>query len=172
VTGRTVVIGIGNPFRRDDGVGPEVVSLLHDRRIAAELVTCDGEASALIDRWTGAGLAVVVDAVRTGTGRAGRIHRFGDHQPAPARDGEPAGHAADLGDAVALARELGRMPRSLLCYAVEIDDAGFGLGLSPAVRAAARRLADEIARVCGAGPGTSGSAAPAGGHRSLEGRRR
>jgi hydrogenase maturation protease len=144
--GRTVVIGVGNPYRRDDGFGPAVVSLLADRRLpGVELTGCDGEPTRLIELWAGAALAVVVDAVRTRSASPGRVHRLSAYHPA-VRTGVPAAssHAVGLGEAVELARVLGRMPDRLLLYAVEADQVGFGVGLSPAVAAAAVRVAAEI----------------------------
>lgn len=140
----TVVIGVGNPFRSDDGVGPAVVDLLRERLTGARFVTCDGESTTLIDAWTDAERAIVVDAVRAGGGEVGRIHRFSAEHPAATRTGVTTPHAADLGDAVALARALDRMPGSLLIFGVQVANVHFGLGLSPAVTDAARRVADEI----------------------------
>jgi hydrogenase maturation protease len=51
----------------------------------------------------------------------------------------------DLGEAVELARVLGRLPGELVLYAVEVDRVGYGEGLSPQVAAAADRLAEDIA---------------------------
>jgi hydrogenase maturation protease len=60
-----VVIGVGNEFRRDGGAGHAVVAKLRDLGPpGVELVTMDGEPTRLIEAWTGAALAVVVDAVR------------------------------------------------------------------------------------------------------------
>ena len=60
-----VIIGVGNEFRRDDGIGPEVVARLRDQVPATvELLVSDGEPARLIEAWSGAKLAVVVDAVR------------------------------------------------------------------------------------------------------------
>src|SRR3954452_21613746 len=129
----TVLIGVGNPFRRDDGVGPAVVELLRERLTGVRIVTCDGETTALIDAWTGVDRAVVVDAVRVTAGHPGRIHRFSADHPTATRAGVSTPHAADLGDAVSLARALDRMPRSLLIFGVEVGDVGFGPGLSPVV---------------------------------------
>ena len=39
-----VVIGVGNPMRGDDGVGPAVVEELGRVPAVVELVVCDGEA--------------------------------------------------------------------------------------------------------------------------------
>jgi hydrogenase maturation protease len=141
----TVVIGVGNEYRRDDGVGPAVVDLLRDRLTGVRFLTCDGEPTTLIEAWAGAERAIVVDAVRATDGAAGRIHRFDARHPAATRTGATVPHAADLGDAVALAEVLDRMPRSLLVFGVQVVDVHFGRGLSPAVAASARDLADEIA---------------------------
>jgi hydrogenase maturation protease len=145
----SVVIGVGNPFRRDDGVGPAVVDLLRDRLAGVRFVTCDGEPTTLIDAWTGADRAVIVDAVRVAGGTPGRIHRLGLGHPAGTRTGTTVPHAADLGDAVALARLLDRLPGSLLIFGVEVMDVHFGLGLSPAIAAAARDVADDIVTLLG-----------------------
>ena len=68
---RVVVIGIGNEFRRDDGIGPATVARLRGQAPAAvQLLVSDGEPAGLIEAWSGADLAVVVDAVRAEPGRS------------------------------------------------------------------------------------------------------
>jgi hydrogenase maturation protease len=144
-----VVIGVGNPFRRDDGAGPAVLDRLAGRVPAGVyLAESDGEPSALIELWDGARLAVVVDAVRGPTGprhaaRPGRVHRLGVHHPAY-RPGAASSHGVHLGEAVDLARELGRLPERMLLYGIEAGQVGFGVGLSRAVAASADRVAAEI----------------------------
>ena len=72
-----VVIGVGNEFRRDDGAGPAVIGQLRDLvPSGVGLVITDGEPTRLIEAWTGAALAVVVDAVRAQPPHPGRVHRF------------------------------------------------------------------------------------------------
>jgi hydrogenase maturation protease len=160
VNGSTVVIGVGNPFRRDDGVGPAVVDLLRDRLPRIRFLTCDGEPTTLIEAWTGSDRAIVVDAVRAHGGELGRVHRFSAEHPTATRTGVTTPHAADLGDAVALARALDRMPRNLLIFGVQVENVGFGLGLSPAVTAAALELADEIAELLAPPPPVAVGAPP------------
>ncbi|NUP50906.1 MAG: peptidase M52, partial [Catenulispora sp.] len=73
-----IVIGVGEPFRHDDGVGPAVIAEL--RRLAeagalpleARLATAFGEPTELIELWCGARLAIIVDvaAADPGTGLA------------------------------------------------------------------------------------------------------
>ncbi|BCB89565.1 hydrogenase maturation protease [Phytohabitans suffuscus] len=142
-----VVVGIGNEFRRDDGVGPAVVARLRGQDLpGVRIADCDGETGRLLELWRDADVVIVVDAVRVEHPWPGRIHRRSLRHPAVA--GRPASsHGSDLGAAVELARTLGLLPRLLLLYAVEVADTSFGLGLSAPVAAAADRLAAEVAAV-------------------------
>ncbi len=143
--GPVVVIGVGDPMRRDDGVGPAVLDAL--RPVLAPEVTvqaCLGETTELLDAWQGARLAVLVDATRATPAQPGRIHRL-DALAAPARAGSAGSHAADLGEVIALARALDRLPARLVVYAVEVADTGYGTGLSTVVSQAVPELRDRIA---------------------------
>jgi hydrogenase maturation protease len=142
---RVVVIGVGNEFRRDDGIGPEVISRLRGQTPdGVQLLISDGEPARMIEAWTGASLAVVVDAVLAHPPTPGRLHRI-DLDRADSGDGHPvSSHGLGLGDAIGLARALDRMPERLIIHAVEAADVGQGLGLSPAVAAAAGPLTAAI----------------------------
>ena len=134
--GRRVVIGVGNEFRRDDGFGPAVLARLRERPPpGVVLAGSDGEPAGMIDLWDGAELAVVVDAVATGADHGGHRYELSvDDLPGPA---EPvSSHGVGLGETVALARALGRMPRRLVVLAVDGTDFGQGTWLSPPVAAA------------------------------------
>lgn len=141
---RIVVIGVGNPYRADDGVGPAVVDRLENLD-GAVLARSLGEAAELIDLWTGADLAIVVDAVLADPAHPGRVHRLVVHRPPAERGRAASSHGMDLGEAVELARVLDRLPGELILYAVEVDQVGYGEGLTPAVADASERLAEDIA---------------------------
>ncbi len=66
-------------------------------------------------------------------------------------------HALGLGEAIELARALGRLPGRLLVYGVEGADFGTGEGLSPAVTAALGPLADELLRKARVEPAAEGT---------------
>jgi hydrogenase maturation protease len=149
VSTRTVVIGVGNVYRRDDGVGPTVASLLTGTLPGVEIVETDGEATGLLELWTGARIAIVVDAVRVADATPGRIHRLDVSDLAARVPGTAHSHVVRLGDVVELARALDRLPERLLIFAVEVVDTGYGLGLSTAVAAATATVADEITRLLG-----------------------
>ena len=71
-----VVIGVGNEFRRDDGAGPAVIARLGDLAPSGvRLVITDGEPVRLVEAWSGAAVAVVVDAVRAQPPYQGRPGR-------------------------------------------------------------------------------------------------
>ncbi|HEX2357678.1 MAG TPA: hydrogenase maturation protease [Micromonosporaceae bacterium] len=150
-----VVVGIGNPYRRDDGVGPAVLHRLTGRvPVGTFLAESDGEPAALIELWDGARLTVVIDAVHTPAGPRhaplpGRVYRLGVHHPGY-RAGAASSHAVDLGEAVGLARVLGRLPQRMLLYGIEAGAVGFGVGLTPAVARAADRVAAEVSELLAA----------------------
>ncbi|MEU5264249.1 hydrogenase maturation protease [Amycolatopsis sp. NPDC021455] len=133
---RSVVIGVGNEYRHDDGVGLAVLAELDANPIPGVVTAlCDGEPAALLEAWTGAGLAVVVDAVLCEPSTPGRIWRSTVDELRPG-GGSASSHALGIPDAVRLGAALGRVPGELVVYAVEAADLGLGVGLTPAVRAA------------------------------------
>nr|BFE71859.1 hypothetical protein GCM10020092_051600 [Actinoplanes digitatis] len=114
-----MVIGVGNDYRRDDGFGPLVVAGLaerqaSDRRLAAvDLRVSDGEPTRLIDLWTGADVAVVVDAVLDDGHHSGlRYELVLDALNELPEESAASSHGISLGSTVALARALDRLPRS------------------------------------------------------------
>ena len=146
--GPAVVIGVGNEFRRDDGAGPAVVSRLRGRVPPdVELVITDGEPTRLIEAWTGAALAVVVDAVRVSgpdPPHPGQVHRFALDRLGTGTGRAASSHGFGLDDAIALATALDRMPARLIVHAIEAADLTQGTGLTPAVTAAVDVVASAI----------------------------
>jgi hydrogenase maturation protease len=144
-----VVIGIGNPYRRDDGVGLEVLRRVEELRMpGVRCMESDGESTALCDAWNGAALAVVIDAVRSGAA-PGTLHvttmgadAIAVHTP---RGGS---HALSLAEALALGEVLDRLPLHLLVVGVEAGDVGDGLGLSDAVASAVAPAVDAVRDAC------------------------
>jgi hydrogenase maturation protease len=139
---RVVVIGVGNPYRRDDGVGAAVIELLRRNGLprGVRLECSLGDTADLMDLWRGAELAIVVDAARPRRTRPGAVHHT------------VSSHHLPMGEAVELARALDRMPKRLELYAIEAADTGHGQGLTPQVGAAARQtaraIAVEVKRLC------------------------
>ena len=143
-----IVVGVGNPLRGDDGVGLEVARRLRERAGAGVTVReLEGEGIALLDLWEGARAVLLIDSVRSGA-PPGTIHRVeATERPLPAElRSSTSTHAVGVGDAIELARALGRLPRPLVVYGVEGDRFETGAALSPDVAAAVDRLADALLR--------------------------
>ena len=145
VRSRVVIIGVGNPWRGDDGVGWAVAEAV-GRRLGptVDVVESDGEPTRLLDTWTGLDVAVVVDAVCSGEA-PGKIHVWADDPELATSSPSSGSHALGLADAIALGRALGRLPTRMIVVGVETHETAPGHGLSPAVADAVEKVVDVIA---------------------------
>jgi hydrogenase maturation protease len=157
---RLLVIGLGRAERGDDAVGLVVAQRLAPRLggVPAEVsVVLGADPADLIELWDGAGVTIVIDAVRSGRAAGGIVVRDVTAQPLPVGSWSVGGsHALDLAAAVELARALGRLPQRLVVIGVEVQQVRAGAGLSAAVEAAvgpaveaAVHIVDIVAEVSG-----------------------
>lgn len=139
------VIGIGNPYRRDDAVGLVVARRLREKNLdGVKVLEMSGEGAALIEAWQGAERVIVIDAVCSGAA-PGTIFRFVANQQAiPTEFFRYSTHHFGLAEAIELARALGRLPKELIVYGIEGKDFAGGEGVSPEVEQAASRVVDSI----------------------------
>jgi len=134
---RTLVLGLGNPLRGDDGVGPRVVTELQQRGLPDGVTAIDGGGGGLdilrlLEGWE---RAIIVDAADIGR-QPGEFIRF---TPEEARliqtDFSLSVHTAGLADALALARALEHPLPSIVIFGVQPERMDWREGLSPAVEA-------------------------------------
>jgi len=153
--GQLVLIGVGNPYRRDDGIGPALAVALEALDLAGVTVlTSDGEPSRLLDAWAGARLAIVVDAERPGGAEPGQIRRFAGDVPADGDSVSASTHGLGITEAIALGQALDRRPERLVVFAVAAEDVGYGEHLSQPVTAALPELTRQVlAELRAAAPG-------------------
>jgi hydrogenase maturation protease len=151
VSPHTLVLGLGNPILRDDGVGWRVVEEVR-RLTAPELAEFDCVALgglALMERLIGYDYAILVDAIQTTGGTPGAVYALGmDDLPTLNAD---AVHDASLKAALELGRQLGaQLPREIAIIAVEaVDLLDFGEALSPPVEAAIPAAVDAVLAALG-----------------------
>jgi hydrogenase maturation protease len=142
-----VIIGVGNDFRRDDGAGLAAVRELRGsapRNVT--IVELEGEATTLIEAWSGCHLAIVVDAVKGGND-AGHVYRFDAlAERLPAALFPCSTHAFGISAAIELARALGRLPGRLVIYGIEGHSFNRGRGLTENVGRAVEEAAARILR--------------------------
>ena len=137
-----LVIGVGHRYRGDDAVGPIAADRLSRRGVPA--IEHAGEATALMDAWHGRDLVVLIDAMRSAAA-PGTIRRFDAGRcDLPTGFFACSSHRYGPAEAVALARQLGRLPRHLIVYGVEGADFGLGGRLSPAVESALETLVEYV----------------------------
>jgi hydrogenase maturation protease len=153
---RVIVIGVGTEFRSDDGAGPAVIERLRGTVPEdVELLYSDGEPTRLMEAWTDAAVAIVVDAVSGGDAAPGTLHRVvvqesaagqGQSTPGqPASAAAPASsHGLGLGAAIELSRALSRLPAQLILHGVQGEAFGYGQAFSPAVAATIDDLTAKV----------------------------
>ncbi len=158
----TVVIGIGNRYRRDDGSALLVLEALADRLpTAVPVIESDGEPTRLIDAWTGADLAVVVETVRNGA-TPGTVTVVDDDALLAASAGagrDQGSHSLGLLEAIALGNAVGRLPGRLRVVGIEPADLGWGDRVTDAVAGSIEPAAALVLDLVLAGDGRSLSAA-------------
>jgi hydrogenase maturation protease len=141
-----LVLGIGNPLRGDDGIGPRLVEELVRLGLPEEVTALDVGTGGLdlfrvLEGWE---RAVIVDAADVGR-EPGRIVRFAPDQVrlALAMDGFSLHHAG-LGEVIALADALGQTLPKMTVFGVQPAEFDWREGLSPAVEAALPGLVDAV----------------------------
>ena len=150
---RPLVIGIGNPYRRDDGVGLAVLDGVRSRiGERADSVEELGEPAALVERWSGREFVVVVDAVVSGATPGSMVtHELGASALATGLKfaAGHSSHALGIAEAAELGRVLGRLPQRLLFVGVEAGDTTSGEGLMREVEAAIEPAIALVLRALG-----------------------
>ena len=124
------LIGVGNPWRRDDGVGIWIARRLAGLNLpGVEVLERNGEGAELLEAWGGADRVYLFDALKAG-GSPGTVRRIDAHRQSLPRDMLGSSHALGVAEAVELARTLGELPAQLLIFGVEGINFGMGEDLS------------------------------------------
>lgn len=137
------VIGLGSPFG-DDAVGWWVIDQLRARLPSGggvEFLALDRPGVGLLNFLQGVEAVILIDAVCGGQ-PPGTLYRLTPEEA----ERLPAGlssHGFGLAEALRLARALRARPARLEIHGIELGKLT-GEGLSPAVEAAAKRLADRL----------------------------
>ncbi|MEI6349773.1 MAG: hydrogenase maturation protease [Verrucomicrobiota bacterium] len=139
-----LVIGIGNEYRCDDGVGRALARALYPMSDRVRVIEESGEGAALMEAWRGADTVILIDAVHSG-GPPGTIYRFDARaQQIPQNFFRYSTHAFSLAEAVELARTLGQLPPTLIIYGIEGGNFEAGTELSPEVTQASGEVLQSI----------------------------
>ena len=144
---RFAILGIGNPYVSDDGVGVyairELKKRVHDPRVVCTEVVVSGLDT--LEHLSGFDEAVIIDAAKTGTVPVGEVWMM---SPSQFSSCSPSVSLHTLGVQAAL--RLGSMmgltiPQHVTIFAIEVSDTEtFHEGCTPELKAAIPSLTNEI----------------------------
>ncbi len=142
----TLILGLGNPLRGDDGIGPSVVEELADRDLPEEVTLIDGGTGGLdllrlLERWR---RVVIIDAADVGRGPGEYVRFTPDEVRLVGVSASLSLHHAGLSEVLTLADALDLHLPEMVIFGVQPTEIGWKEGLSPAVEAALPTLADAV----------------------------
>ncbi len=149
----TLIIGLGNPLRGDDGIGVRVVQMLADEALPESVEVVEGGTLGLglVSLMEGRRRVILVDAANVGQ-RPGGFLRF---TPQEVRllgsDQHLSIHNAGLRDALQLAETLELLPDEIVIYGMQPENLDWDDDLSPEVEAAMPALVRSILSELGVG---------------------
>lgn len=122
---KTLVIGIGNLLRSDDGVGHHVLNALRNEHISVniELREC-ATGFDILNEIIGYESVVIIDAIRSGR-ETGTVYRFSpDELKVKPTLHTFSSHEADFLTMLELGKRLfpGKMPQEITIIAIEVGD--------------------------------------------------
>ena len=138
----TTVIGIGNPYRGDDGAGIAVAGRLkHEQGL--RVLQLDGDTASLLEALQTCERAIVIDAMCSGA-MPGTVRRYNAlHEPLPTKT-LASTHGLGLAEALALGKVFNTLPDPLEFIGIEGSCFEHGAGLSPAVLDAVGTVTSDL----------------------------
>ncbi len=149
---RTIVIGLGNPVRADDGVGLAVARLLRERLEGVDDIDVTelwAGGLRLAEAMSGYDRAIVIDALCTGDKRPGSVCRLDLSDLGSART-TTCVHDTSLPTAIEVWRRLGApLPEEISVWGIEVESVDvvseqFTEPVAQAVPRAAEAILDQL----------------------------
>ena len=130
-----IVVGIGNPYRGDDGAGWAVIDgLMETIGSAVTLVKQRGDVGELIDIFARHKSVYLVDACHSHESK-GAWERIDLHkQQVLEENPQTSTHGFSVSQAISLAKNFRRIPNKLILYAIKGDNYSISETLSPSVK--------------------------------------
>ncbi|MBI5639469.1 MAG: hydrogenase maturation protease [Nitrospirae bacterium] len=142
----TLVLGVGNLLRRDDGIGIHVIRELERAGLPESVRILDGGTAGLdlVTYLEGIDRLIIVDAL-IADGKPGDIRILTQEQTG--EDYFLSGHLGRLGDMLDMTAVLGKRPETTIVGIIPADCEGYGETLSPELYPAVARAAGLIAQM-------------------------
>ncbi|MEA2071513.1 MAG: hydrogenase maturation protease [Asgard group archaeon] len=147
---KTLVIGIGNPILRDDGIGNHIVNLLSSKYSNlphTEFLELSTGGLSLAEKFVGYEKVIIIDAVALENAKVGEVFRFGMadmkhmiHQY--------SAHDYNLATAYHILKtelDSKKLPKDVIIFGIQIEPSMyFGEGLSDRVTRAIPKVLNKI----------------------------
>ena len=142
----TLVLGLGNLLRRDDGLGARVIEMLAEKRLPAQVELIDGGSpgwglATFLQGWL---RVILIDAadmgLMPGTWRCFRM----EDVRLDVNSGCISLHEPGLAQGLALGQALGTLPQDIVLYCAQPESTEEGIGLTPVVEAVLPELVENI----------------------------
>jgi len=144
----TLILGLGNALRGDDGIGPAVIEWLDQQTLPAEVEAVDGGTAGLdiVSTLMGHARAIIVDAAHIGRAPGAWMRFTSDVARLKENDTTLSLHSAGLAEALALGAALNVLPREIILYGVQPKSVDWLPQLSAEVQAAVPEVGQAILR--------------------------
>jgi len=141
-----LVIGLGNRFRGDDGVGLYIADSVRTHwNENVKVIDNISDSAALMETWSNESNVFIIDAVIS-KGKPGAIFRFdalNENIPADIF-ARYSTHAINLTETIELAKVLAQLPDSLVVIGIEGADFSPNVGLTPEVERATSEVVSML----------------------------
>lgn len=148
----TLILGVGNPLRRDDGIGPEVIRLLTENRnsygLPADIDLVDGgtDGLGLIEYLKDYKKVIIIDAVEMKLA-PGTIKIFSPKEAVISINADSLStHGFGIAELIKLAEELDINPE-LIIVGVQPEDISYSENLSTVVESKFYELIETITSI-------------------------
>ncbi len=147
-TVNTLILGLGNSLRGDDGVGPAVIEWLDRQVLPPGVEAIDGGTAGLdiVSTLMGHEWAIIVDAANIGCAPGEWVRFTPDVAQLKDTDTTLSLHSAGLAEALALGAALNVLPQAIIIYGVQPSSMDWSPQLSDVVRAAVTEVGQAILR--------------------------
>lgn len=134
----TLILGLGNSLRGDDGAGPAVIEWLDQQALPAEVEAIDGGTAGLdiVSTLMEHERAIIVDAANIGRAPGAWVRFTPDVARLKDNNTALSLHSAGLAEALALGAALNVLPREIIIYGVQPKSTDWLPQLSDEVQAA------------------------------------
>lgn len=140
-----IIVGIGNPFRGDDGAGWAVIDRLNGKLNASIVLSKQqGDIVELLDAFSNYAIVFLIDACHSKNLKNG-WQRIDYHRNAiEIESHQTSTHGLNISQAIALAKNLNQLPQKLIIYAIAGENYQMGQMLSESVMKYAEEVAEAI----------------------------